>query len=106
MAGFGMRLVGCGSALPQVSLSNEALSHRVDTSDDWIRSRTGIGSRRLAGPDETVTSLASRAAAAALQHAGWQPEDLDLILLATSSPDDLFGTAPKVQAAQIGRAHV
>jgi 3-oxoacyl-[acyl-carrier-protein] synthase-3 len=99
MAGFGMRLVGCGSALPKLSLSNEALSQRVDTSDDWIRSRTGIGSRRLSGPEETVTSLASRAAAAALDHAGWQPEDLDLILLATSSPDDLFGTAPKVQAA-------
>jgi 3-oxoacyl-[acyl-carrier-protein] synthase-3 len=99
MAGFGMRLVGCGSALPQVSLSNEALSQRVDTSDDWIRSRTGIGSRRLAGPEETVTSLASHAAAAALEHAGWQPGDLDLILLATSSPDDLFGTAPRVQAA-------
>ena len=98
MAGFGMRLVGCGSALPQVSLSNEALSHRVDTSDAWIRSRTGIGSRRLAGPDETVTTLASRAAAAALRHAGWQPEEVDLILLATSSPDDLFGTAPRVQA--------
>jgi 3-oxoacyl-[acyl-carrier-protein] synthase-3 len=99
MAGFGMRLVGCGSALPQVSLSNADLSQRVDTSDDWIRSRTGIGSRRLAGPDETVTILASRAGAVALAHAGWQPEDLDLILLATSSPDDLFGTAPKVQAA-------
>jgi 3-oxoacyl-[acyl-carrier-protein] synthase-3 len=98
MAGFGMRLVGCGSALPQVSLSNEALSRRVDTSDAWIRSRTGIGSRRLAGPDETVTTLASRAAAATLRHAGWQAEEVDLILLATSSPDDLFGTAPKVQA--------
>ncbi|MEB3200718.1 MAG: beta-ketoacyl-ACP synthase III [Synechococcaceae cyanobacterium] len=94
-----MRLVGCGSALPQTSVSNEDLSQRVDTSDDWIRSRTGIGARRLAGPQDTVTSLASAAASAALDHAGWSADSLDLILLATSSPDDLFGTAPRVQAA-------
>jgi 3-oxoacyl-[acyl-carrier-protein] synthase-3 len=97
--GPGLRLVGCGSALPVASISNHDLSARVDTSDDWIRSRTGIGARRVAGPGETVTSLAAAAGAAALAHAGWQPADVDLILLATSSPDDLFGTAPRVQAA-------
>ncbi len=94
----GVALVGCGSALPAASISNQRLSERVDTSDDWIRSRTGIGARRIAGPGETVTSLAASAAAAALSHAGWDPESVDLILLATSSPDDLFGTAPRVQA--------
>jgi 3-oxoacyl-[acyl-carrier-protein] synthase-3 len=80
-------------------VSNDGLRALVDTSDDWIRSRTGIGARRLAGPGETVTTLATEAARAALHHAGWDPGDLDLILLATSSPDDLFGTAPRVQAA-------
>jgi 3-oxoacyl-[acyl-carrier-protein] synthase-3 len=80
-------------------VSNDGLRALVDTSDDWIRSRTGIGARRLAGPGETVTTLATEAARAALHHAGWEPGDLDLILLATSSPDDLFGTAPRVQAA-------
>ncbi len=55
----GMALVGCGSVLPAVSVSNERLSERVETSDDWIRSRTGIGARRVAGPDETLTSLAA-----------------------------------------------
>ena len=95
----GTALVGCGSALPAASISNERLSERVDTSDAWIRSRTGIGARRVSGPDEPLTVLAARAAAAALAHAGWSAEDLDLILLATSSPDDLFGTAPRVQAA-------
>ncbi|MCS5697613.1 ketoacyl-ACP synthase III [Cyanobium sp. FGCU-52] len=94
-----MRLVGCGSALPAASISNGALSARVDTSDEWIRSRTGIGARRVAGPGETVTTLAAGAARACLEHAGWDPDDVDLILLATSSPDDLFGTAPRVQAA-------
>ena len=95
----GVALVGSGSALPSGSVSNEELSQRVETSDEWIRSRTGIGARRVAGPGETVTSMASAAALAALESAGWGPEEVDLILLATSSPDDLFGTAPRVQAA-------
>jgi 3-oxoacyl-[acyl-carrier-protein] synthase-3 len=94
-----MALAGCGSALPLACISNEQLSQRVETSDDWIRSRTGIGWRRVAGPGETVTTMASEACRAALAHAGWTPADVDLILLATSSPDDLFGTAPRVQAA-------
>ncbi|QPN62134.1 ketoacyl-ACP synthase III [Synechococcus sp. CBW1004] len=95
----GAALVGCGSAVPATSLSNSDLSARVETSDDWIRSRTGIGARRVAGPGETITTLAAEAARAALAHAGWEAQELDLILLATSSPDDLFGTAPRVQAA-------
>jgi 3-oxoacyl-[acyl-carrier-protein] synthase-3 len=94
-----MALVGCGSAVPAASITNQQLSERVDTNDDWIRTRTGIGARRVAGPEESLTCLASRAAQAALDHAGWKAEDLDLILLATSSPDDLFGTAPRVQGA-------
>ncbi|MBE9154549.1 beta-ketoacyl-ACP synthase III [Cyanobium sp. LEGE 06113] len=96
-----MALVGCGSGVPSASVSNEDLSRRVDTSDGWIRSRTGIGARRVSGPGEPLTALATQAAAAALAHAGWRAEDLDLILLATSSPDDLFGTAPLVQG-QLG----
>jgi 3-oxoacyl-[acyl-carrier-protein] synthase-3 len=95
----GTALVGCGSAVPAASISNAQLSQRVDTNDDWIRSRTGIGARRVSGPGESLTVLAARAAEAALAHAGWSADDLDLILLATSSPDDLFGTAPRVQAA-------
>ena len=99
MGPFGMALVGCGSAVPAASISNQQLGERVETSDEWIRSRTGIGARRVAGPDEPLTGLASRAAQLALDHAGWTADDLDLILLATSSPDDLFGTAPRVQGA-------
>ncbi len=94
-----MALVGCGSAVPAISVSNQQLSERVDTSDEWIRTRTGIGARHICAADEPLTVLASRAAQAALEHAGWAPEDLDLILMATSSPDDLFGTAPRVQGA-------
>ncbi|MFM7675078.1 MAG: beta-ketoacyl-ACP synthase III [Synechococcus sp.] len=82
-----------------MSVSNERLSERVETSDEWVRSRTGIGARRVAGPDETLTSLAAGAARRALEHAGWEADSVDLILLATSSPDDLFGTAPRIQAS-------
>ena len=94
----GIRLCGSGAAVPATRLSNDALSQRVETSDEWIRSRTGIGERRVAAEGETLTSLAAAAGAQALQNAGWEPSSLDLILLATSSPDDLFGSAPKVQA--------
>ena len=94
-----MALVGSGSAVPAASISNTQLGGRVETNDEWIRTRTGIGARRVAGPEESLTTLASRAGQAALDHAGWRAEDLDLILLATSSPDDLFGTAPRIQGA-------
>lgn len=100
----GVSVVGSGRALPRTRVSNDALRALVDTSDDWIRSRTGIAARRLAGPGETVTSMAAEAAQAALRHAGWDADQLDLIVLATSSPDDLFGTAPRVQAA-LGAQH-
>ena len=101
---IGMALVGCGSAVPAISVSNQQLSERVDTSDEWIRTRTGIGARRICAADEPLTVLASRAAQAALDQAGWAAEDRDLILMATSRPDDLFGTAPRVQGA-IGARH-
>ena len=99
-----MALVGSGRALPKARISNDDLGQRVETDDGWIRSRTGIEARRVAGPGETVTSLATAAGRAALEHAGWNAGELDLILLATSSPDDLFGTAPRVQAA-LGASH-
>ena len=99
MSRYGMALVGSGSAVPITSVSNQQLSERVDTNDEWIRTRTGIGARRICNADEPLTVLATKAAEAALEHAGWSPEDLDLILMATSSPDDLFGTAPRVQGA-------
>lgn len=97
--GVGVAVTGCGSAAPIATLSNEQLSQIVDTSDDWITARTGIRQRRLAVPAESLTSLAATAAQAAIAMAGLEPNDIDLILLATSTPDDLFGTACRVQAA-------
>jgi len=70
----------------------------VETSDDWITTRTGISYRRVSSPEESLTHLATRASQAAIAMAGLDPMDLDLIILATSTPDDLFGTASRIQA--------
>lgn len=95
----GVSLVGSGSACLSVPLTNEALSQRVDTSDEWIATRTGIRQRHVAAPTDSLTSLATEAARNALEMAQVGVEDVDLILLATSTPDDLFGSACRVQAA-------
>jgi 3-oxoacyl-[acyl-carrier-protein] synthase-3 len=101
--GFGAAVVitGCGSAIPAQFLSNEELSQIVETSDEWIKSRTGIGKRHLADQSVSLSQLAAQAAIKALEMAQVSPRDIDLILLATSTPDDLFGSAAQVQS-QIG----
>ncbi|MCM1984672.1 beta-ketoacyl-ACP synthase 3 [Lyngbya confervoides] len=101
---IGIVLQGCGSATPEVALSNDQLSQVVETSDEWISTRTGIRSRRLASPHLTLATLAAEAGRRALEMAAVNPTDVDLIILATSSPDDLFGSAGQVQA-EIGACH-
>lgn len=92
-------LLGLGKALPQKKVTNKMLEDVVDTSDEWIRSRTGIKERYIA-TRETTSSLSIEAAWRALKDAGLGPEDLDLILVATMTPDDYMpSTACKVQAA-------
>ncbi|WP_298811539.1 beta-ketoacyl-ACP synthase III [uncultured Sphingomonas sp.] len=92
-------LLGTGSALPARRVSNAELAQQVDTSDEWIVERTGIRFRHLAGPDETTGTLAYDAAKAALAAAGLAAQDVDLIVLATATPDQTFpSTATKVQA--------
>ncbi|MBW4691701.1 MAG: ketoacyl-ACP synthase III [Lyngbya sp. HA4199-MV5] len=95
--GLGIALTGSGSATPLAALDNEKLSQLVETSDEWIASRTGIRQRRLATPTETVTTIATQAAQGAIAMAGISPMDLDLIILATSTADDLFGSANQIQ---------
>lgn len=98
--GVGVAITGSGSAVPSTTLSNDQLSQLVETSDEWIRSRTGIGQRRVAQPQiESLSSLAAAAGQSALEAAGLEATSVDLILLATSTPDDLFGSACQVQAA-------
>ncbi|MDJ1182283.1 beta-ketoacyl-ACP synthase III [Roseofilum casamattae] len=99
MKHIGIAIAGSGSATPSSKLSNHGLSDIVETSDEWIRTRTGIGHRRLSAPGESLTQIATQAGVQALEMAGVAPTDLDLIILATSTPDDLFGSASQVQAA-------
>lgn len=95
---FGIAITGSGSAVPAVALTNHDLAQIVETSDDWIASRTGIRQRRIAPAQTSLASLATEAAQGAIAMAGLEPQDIDLILLATSTPDDLFGSACRVQA--------
>ena len=93
-------LAGTGSALPRTRVSNAELAERVDTSDEWIVERTGIRFRHIAGEDETTSTLATGAARAALDAAGIAARDIDLIVLATATPDQTFpATATRVQTA-------
>ena len=94
------QIVGWGKYVPSHVLTNDDLAKMVDTSDDWIRARTGIVERRIADPRETTSTMSIRAAQAALQVADVAPERLDLIIVATATPDYLFpATACLVQDA-------
>ncbi len=92
-------VLGCGSYLPNQVLTNADLARKVDTSDDWIVQRTGIHERRIAAPGELTSHMAVHAARAALAHAHLDAQAIDLIVLATSTPDNTFpATATAVQA--------
>ncbi|MBP1296972.1 beta-ketoacyl-ACP synthase III [Bradyrhizobium elkanii] len=91
-------VLGCGSYLPERVLTNAELASRIDTSDDWIVQRTGISERHIAADDEFTSHLAIKAAQAALAHAQVDAQSIDLIVLATSTPDNTFpATAVAVQ---------
>ncbi|WP_025294823.1 beta-ketoacyl-ACP synthase III [Sphingomonas sanxanigenens] len=93
-------VLGTGSALPARRMSNDELAEFVDTSDAWIVERTGIRNRHVAGEGETTATLATDAARRAIAAAGIEPADIDLIVLATATPDQTFpASATKVQAA-------
>jgi 3-oxoacyl-[acyl-carrier-protein] synthase-3 len=95
-----VHIVGWGKYLPERVLTNDDLSRMVDTSDEWIRTRTGVSERRIAGDGETTSSLAIQAAWAALESATVSPAQLDLIIVATATPDYVFpATACLVQDA-------
>jgi 3-oxoacyl-[acyl-carrier-protein] synthase-3 len=96
---------GIGCALPRRSMKNSEFEAIVDTSDEWITQRTGIRERRIADADETTASLGEAAARAALDNAGLTPADIDLIVLATSTPNNTFpATAVEIQE-RLGMRH-
>ncbi len=95
---IGVSFKGSGSYVPNQILTNSKISNKVDTSDEWIKSRTGISQRRISGLEESVTQMGYKAAMSAIQMTKWDIETIDLIVLATSTPNDLFGSAPGIQA--------
>jgi 3-oxoacyl-[acyl-carrier-protein] synthase-3 len=102
---FRSHVIGCGGYLPARIVSNAELAERLDTSDDWIVQRTGIRQRHVAAPGELTSDLALKAAEQALAKAGITGAELDLIVLATATPDNTFpATATKLQA-QLGMTH-
>lgn len=99
-----VRIAGVGGAAPTARTTNVDLESVVETSDEWISKRTGISSRHLLGAEGSISALAVSAARDALESAGVAAADVDLVVLATSSPDDLFGDAAMV-ASEIGASH-
>jgi 3-oxoacyl-[acyl-carrier-protein] synthase-3 len=96
------RIVGTGSYLPAQVLTNAELAKRVDTSDEWIRSRTGIRQRHIAAPNEKTSDLAFAAAGEALTAAGLAPSAVDLIVLATTTPDMVFPSTACILQDKLG----
>ncbi|MEI7817912.1 MAG: 3-oxoacyl-ACP synthase, partial [Desulfuromonadales bacterium] len=97
-----VRITGTGSALPGKILTNAELEHLVDTSDEWITTRTGIKERRIAAEGEYTSTFAAEAARRAMAMAGVQPEEIDLIILGTVTPDFPFPSTACIVQDLIG----
>jgi 3-oxoacyl-[acyl-carrier-protein] synthase-3 len=95
-------ITGLGSYVPEKVLTNDDLSRMVETSDEWITERTGIKERRIAAPEEAASDLALPAARAALEQAAADPADLDLVIVATATPDMLFPATAAIVADELG----
>jgi 3-oxoacyl-[acyl-carrier-protein] synthase-3 len=93
---------GTGSALPRTRVSNAELAARVDTSDEWITERTGIKFRHIAEPDETTATLATAASRKALEAAGMTAAEIDLIIVATATPDQTFPASATIVQHALG----
>lgn len=104
------KILGSGSALPELIVSNDDLAERlakdgIETSDEWINSRTGISQRYIASESETTSTLATKAAKLALEDSNINPEEIDLIVLGTSTPDFIFPSTACLIQANLGIEH-
>ncbi len=99
---MGVRIVGIGAYVPERVLTNQDLERMVDTSDQWIRERTGIRERRIAADHEATSDLSYHASLRALEHAGLSPEDLDMIIVGTATPDMMFPATACLLQARLG----
>jgi 3-oxoacyl-[acyl-carrier-protein] synthase-3 len=95
-------IAAIGAAVPERAVANEAIGERVGVGGDWIASRTGVHERRVAASDATLTELAADATRPALDRAGIAPSDIDLVLVATSTPDEIVPNAAPLVAERIG----
>jgi len=95
-------IIGVGKYIPERVLTNKELETMMDTSDEWIRSRTGIEERRIASDDIHSSDMAYEAAKTAMNHAGLSPEDIDMILVATVTPDHPFPSVACMLQAKLG----
>src|SRR5258708_5686423 len=95
-------IIGTGSYLPERVLTNQELAKQVETSDDWIITRTGIKERRIAAEGENTSDLAAKAAQAAMENAGITADEIDLIIVATVTPDMFFPSTACFVQAKIG----
>jgi 3-oxoacyl-[acyl-carrier-protein] synthase III len=100
--GVAVGITGLGAYAPERVLTNADLERMVETSDEWIASRTGIRERRIADPDQAASDLALPAARQALEEAGVDPADLDLVIVATATPDMLFPATAAIVADELG----
>src|SRR5580658_9389449 len=98
----GAKLIGVGAGVPASVVTNADLEKLVDTSDEWITTRTGIKERRIVTENETATGLAVGAAKEAIAYAGIDPAVIDLIIVATSTPDNLYPSTACMVQAEVG----
>ncbi|MEM6649753.1 MAG: beta-ketoacyl-ACP synthase III [Pseudomonadota bacterium] len=101
-ASFKTVITGCGGYLPDQIMTNADMAQRVDTTDEWIRERTGITQRHIAGEGEFTSDLATKAAERALQDAGLAASDIDLIIVATATPDLTFPSTAAIVQQKLG----
>src|SRR5881392_2330941 len=99
---YGAIITGTGSHTPERRLTNDDLSKMVDTNDEWITQRTGIKERRIAGPEDTTASLGAAAAHRAIEAAGIEPKDIELIVVATITPEMVFPSTACFIGASLG----
>jgi 3-oxoacyl-[acyl-carrier-protein] synthase-3 len=102
---LGAAIASVGISLPEAVVSNAEIGPRIGVTDEWIVRRTGIRSRRVAAPDERLVTHASHAAAAALKRAGATPDELELVLVATATPDEVMPNAAPQVAHELGATH-
>src|SRR5947209_8250337 len=104
-AGFDVSITGLGCKVPDRVVTNDELSQHVDTSDEWIVERTGIRERRIAAPEEALSDLCLPAAREALEAAGLEGSEIDLIIVATVTPDMAFPSTGAILADRLGAPH-